>query len=579
MKRLFADSHKWMMVLALLAVAFLACDNGDDGTGGGDEEPVELPELADLVGRWGISQTVSGGNSQTGVPCENTLEVTSSGGFTYVDVARGSWLEGTMAFDVTDSSLTLTIGSETIDLKLLSIEDGAFTLQSEDNDGGTVTLSTQIFTALESGDCPGIELSQVVNKWSISSFSTQIFELQGEGDELGNVAGTEEMSNIPVNRFTTEFVGDGTYLTIDLVNEYDYSVGEFRRLDDHNMVLTFEDDEDEVEMLVHLTAIQGNTATFQTVRYSDDDGDGENDMGESRIVTSFTMTINDETVPTITEAELMGKWSVSAVTEAQFSGGQLLNENINDDIASNKMTLGFREENELLLIDLVLGPQIRLGDYEMLDASNILINLGDEDEGDDGDGGDDEEEDYEIFQLTSNSNGQIILQSFDRVHEDDQQDYDVESFEITLTKNDGSEPTVGDDELLGTWMVTEVEGLGENANGGGDDEGPQVGMLISFDAELAGDVSFEGQTVFVFDYEFLDLSNLLLTFQEEDGAGNAEESFNLFHVNARPGENLELLIYSVRTHDEGGDGDGGDGGEDEGDSNMELQFSIVLQKQ
>lgn len=208
----------------------------------------------------------------------------------------------------------------------------------------------------------------------------------------------------------------------------------------------------------------------------------------------------------------------------------------------------------------------------MLDASNILINLGDEDEGDGGD----EEVDYELFQLTANSNGQIILQSFDPVDEDDDEEYDLGSFEITLSKNDGSEPTVGEDEIIGTWMITEVEDLEEDTGDGEDGEGAQVGMLINFDAELAGMVSFEGQSVFELEYEFLDLSNLLLTFEEEGEGGTAEENYNLFHVNARPGEHLELMIYSIRGEE---DHDGGEGGEDDGDANMELQFRIVLQKQ
>ena len=82
------------MVLAMLAMALLACDPENDEPGGGGEEPTDLPGLADLAGRWGITQIQSGGNSQTTTPCENTLEITSSGDFTYVDAASGQWFEG-----------------------------------------------------------------------------------------------------------------------------------------------------------------------------------------------------------------------------------------------------------------------------------------------------------------------------------------------------------------------------------------------------------------------------------------------------------------------------------------------------
>ena len=369
-------------------------------------------------------------------------------------------------------------------------------------------------------------------------------------------------------------MGDGSYLNIDLVNEFSYNTGTFRRLDDQNLVLTFDDnDEEEVELLVHLKSLIGSTATFQTVRYTDDDGDGENEQGEQRLVTTFTMTINDETVPTISQEQLMGKWSISAVVESEFSDGMLRNEDINDNIPNNKMTLGFREDNELLFIDLVSGPQIRLGEFEMLDASNLLIHLGGDGE-DDGDGDDDEDEmEYEIFQLTSFTDGQAIMSSFERAEEDE--DFDLFSFELTMTKNDGTEPSITAGELIGTWEVMEVENLSEDGGGdGGGDEGPQVGMQIGFDDQLGGLVSFDGQTIFDFDYEMIDLSNILLTFEEESDGGNEEETFNLFHVNSSTGDRMELMIYIIRGPN---DDDGGDN--DDGDANMELEFRIIVEKQ
>ena len=274
----------------------------------------------------------------------------------------------------------------------------------------------------------------------------------------------------------------------------------------------------------------------------------------------------------------MGKWSINAVVESQFSDGMLRNEDIRDNIPHNKMILGFREEIELLFIDLVSGPQIRLGDYKMLDASNLLIRLGGSEEGD-GDG-DDNEMEYEIFQLTSFTDGQAIMSSFERA--DGDEDFDMYSFEITMTKNDGTKPSVSGEETIGTWEIIEVEDLSEDDGGGNDggaDEGPQVGMQIGFDDQLGGMISLDGQMIFDFEYELLDLSNILMIFEEESDGGNVEENYNLFHVGARPGGNLELYIYLIRgpndDHDGGDGGDNEDGGED---ANLELEFRVILQK-
>ena len=558
-------------ILCLLAFAFIflqTCSTSDDeDPGGGTTGPDELPSLADLVGRWGITSEVdAAGNTVTMVPCENTLELSSSGNFIIVQADRGSFLEGNAAFNNQDSTLTLTIGTEVIALKLLSVTDGTIELQFEsDNGPGQTTVNVNNFVKLESEDCASIDLATLVNKWSISTYTNQYYELQGEGDEIGEFVGSVQVSDIPANRFSTQFRTDGFYTTIDLVNEFDWSVGGFRQLDNQNLILTIVDDDGEAEdQLAHLKSIQGNTAVFQTVQYTDEDGDDE-----SRIVTEFTMTINDATVPTISDAALQGKWSASAVVESAFVGSQLVNEEINDNIPHNKMTLDFREEEELLFIDMVSGPQIRLGEYVRLDASNFLVVIDSEDEDDDDE---EDEPEYEIFQVTENEgDNRISLTTFEPG--DDGNDFDLATFELRLTKNTGDEPSIDANEIIANWEVTTVERLRDQAT----DDGPVVGMQIEFDASSEGLVSLNGQPAFEFIYEFLDISNLLLTFEgeeeEDDDDGDEEVDFNLFHINSRPGNGLEIIIYSIR-----GPNDDSDDEEDDEDSNMQIEFRIVLEE-
>lgn len=544
MKRLFEYSHKWLLALAMIALTFMACDPNenepDDGV-----DPTELPELADLVGRWGISQTQSGSNTNTTVPCENTLEIAANGNFLFVDVARANWLEGNVAFDVSDSSLTMTTTDQTLELKLVEVADGSFTLRFEDNDNGDITISTQLFTALESSDCAAFTTAELTNKWSIHSFTREVYELNGDGDQIGTLADTHTQENITENIFTIEFKSDGSAINIDHLNEFDYQTGQFRALDDHNLIVDFDSDDNEPGSLVHIQSVQWPYWVFENVDFEE----GE-DGAEYRVVTTFTIAQNSENVATISSSALMGKWSTDLVSEIGYQEGKEVYNDTHEEIPHNKMTMEFKDDGSFQFIDLLDEVGIRRGTYEFLDGSNLLLTMEEEDEGD----GESEEEEI-LFLLRQNVNdGRIVLFNGERAGEDHEGDgtphgdADLETIELVFDKNDGNEPGISDADLYGQWELIEVETMGETS---GNDEGPQVGMVIQFNENGTGSVLFDQQVVNTLEFDFLDRSNLMLFFDDNSGGSGNEPDPNIFHINGRPGGNLELLIYSPRDdHDD-----------------------------
>ena len=70
--------------------------------------------------------------------------------------------------------------------------------------------------------------------------------------------------------------------------------------------------------------------------------------------------------------------------------------------------------------------------------------------------------------------------------------------------------------------------------------------------------------------EWLDMSTMLIRFENEDEGGPEDRSHNLFHVNARSEGEVELTIYSPVREDEGPQGSGHSGG---------AEFRLIIKKQ
>ncbi len=593
------------IVLGLL-LFFQACTNTDDepgpGTGGGDEEL----SLANLVGRWGITQsTVDGGTPQTLVPCENTIQLDADGGFLVVNADEGVWREGNASFSPTDSILTIRSGGSEFTLKLLSWTEDTVEFRGEDNTGGgTAVFSTDRFVKLEDGDCPSITSAELQSKWSIDQMERTAYDIE-EG-ERGAMLGTELIEDIPYNKFTIEFKSDMSFVMIDLVNEFDYGLGTYRNLDDHNFIIEFDDDDgDDEEILLHLKINSDNGLSFMFVE-EDEINSGE----EVIIVTELDLVENDGSEPLVTAEQLEGKWSAGMFAERALLDGQVVAEHVEDQIPHNKLTLEFFDDNGALLIDLVDEIGFDRGEYMLLDGSNILLDIrGDEDDNE-------EEDNFELFHVMSVDGDAMTLKSFSRSDHDGDSgdgdggiandghgdgdggfDYDTREFELLMNKNSGSEPGIMSEELIGMWQVTDVEDLSQQGQAG---EGPQIGMVLNFAENGTGVVTFEEQEVATFSHEYLDMSNLLMIFDDNEGDGDGgtandgheeeEDNYNIFHIVSVSGNTVELILYEPDREDHG-DGDGsGDGtggtandGHGEGDEGEEESggptYRIVIQKQ
>ncbi len=582
--KLFFNVLKASGVL-LLAMFMNACSTSDDtDPGGGNQDPVEL-SIADIVGRWGIqSTTENGGAAQARIPCKNTLEIESNGDFLIVDANEGTWLEGNATFNQADSVLTLTITGQTLTVKILSVSATAFELQSTDGSGATQTVSVSEMVKLESADCASFEREEILTKWSINEFTRSRY-VDGQLDEENSI------ENIATNQFTIEFRSDGSALTFDYINEYDFSEGTFRMLDNHNLVVDFDQSDDDPGSLIHLDNVQWPYWIFESVEWDEESGSDN----EAIVVTTFSLIENDEQVPTISEQGLLGKWSASSIAQRTFHNGQLVDESVNDRIPHNKMTVEFFEGDDLQFIDLVEDFGFSNGAYRLLDGSNLLMSIDESGE-----------EEYDLFQVVAVNGDEIILRSFE-VPEDHggqgggeannghENEYDVRHSEITLNKNTGDEPSITGDELLGNWEVTEVENLAaavgdENSDG----DGPQVGMVLNFASGGSGMVTVKGQEVARFDFELIDGSNLALIFEDDnsDQGGNANDNheddsrYTVFHVNARPAGALELILYEPSRSDDHDDDNSGGGaandGHGEGNHDQDeggATHRIVMEKQ
>ncbi len=575
MKRLFEILKK--SSLLLLVLFMYACSTTDDSDPGGVTELA----LADIVGRWGIlTTTEDGGTPETLVPCDNTLEIQENGDFLVIEAADGEWVEGNASFNPADSILTLTINGQTETVKILSVSANGFVVQFNENDGGTVTVGTDAFVKLEDAACASVTSAELQQKWSVDQLERSAFEIT-EGDR-GDLLGTELFEDIDYNKFTIEFKSDGSFVMVDLVLEYDYGIGTYRNLDDHNLILEFEDDGGNSDgSLLHLTARNGTGLSFIIVD-EDENGAGEREQ----FVSKFDIIPNDDSEPTIAAEALEGKWSASSVTERAFLDDDLVGEEVNDMITHNRLTLEFFDDGGLQFINLVDEVGFSRGEYMLLDGSNILLNTGnDAGEGDD---------EFELFHVVAVSGDDLTVKSYEvgdheggsgggEANDGHEQEYDKREFELTISKNSGDEPSINDDELLGSWTVTEVENLGDDGN----DEGPVVDMVLEFVNDGTGEVTFGGQVVTTFDYEFIDDNNLKLIFADGDdgdgGGGEANDdhegesdNYNIFHIISNSGGLLELILFEPARDEGDGQGDGGQGGE--GDSGG-ATYRIVMQKQ
>lgn len=403
------------MSLILSLFVFQACETTGEDTPDG-EDPQQLPELADLVGRWGIFETIDDqGNRESSVPCRNTLEIHSSGDFLYVDASHGEWLEGNVQFNSADSSLQLSANGRVTLLKLSSMAEGNLEFRVEDHEGGAVRVNTQRFTLLEGEDCASFTSESITQKWSISAFSHAIYD----GENLLEERSGEDLKE---NLYTIEFKSDGTALTIDLINDFNFEQGAFRMIDNHNLVLDFDFEDDDPGSLVHLKNVQWPYWIFESVEYGIDERSGE----EVRMVRTFN-----------------------------------------------------------------------------------------------------------------------------------------------LVANSGNEPAFGSEELPGQWQITEVEVLRQQEPGE-ENEGPVVGMMLNFGTDGTGQVSMQGTEVTGLAYEMLDMSNLLVSFEDEENGNEEENNFSVFHVNAKSDGAIELIIFAPRREMES---------QHSGEHGGGPEFRILMEKQ
>ena len=529
---------KLLSLFAILSL-FQACSSNDDSPSGGNNDPEIELSLSDIVGRWGIIRvTEQGGSPETLVPCKNTLEIQANGDLLYVEADAGEWEEGHASFNSADSILTVTFGGQTETFKLLSVSETGFELEFTENDGGTVVVGSDEYVKLEGSDCASITTAEIATKWSVDEIDFKEYEIE-DGDDLGTLIDTDVQENIPYNKFTLEFSSDGSFIMIDLINEFDFEMGTYENLDDHNYVLSFDDEGLDDETLAHVLTRTDDFVTLMLAEYNDND--------DRRVVTELVIGENDGSEPTISESDLDGKWSASNVTERAFLEGQLIDEHVLSDIPHNQLTLEFYvDSEEIQLIDLVQEIEHVLGEFTLLDGSNLLLGLGDEDE----------EENLELFHILSADNGELTLISYDIRDNDgvggeantdhDELEYDLREFELSLNKNTGDEPGIDEDELLGEWVLTEVESFDLNSP---SDDGPQVGMVLAFINDGSGEISSGGDIVTTFDFELIDMSNVLVEFDDE------EEGFTIFHLIEYSSDVLEIILFEPARE---GDGEGQD---------------------
>ena len=541
-------NDRFFAALLLLFVWVQACETSGDEDPGNGNESNEVPELADLVGRWGISQTEDAqGNSTIMEPCSNSLEIWAGGEFLYVNVAQGSWLEGTIGFDQADSAITLSSGTDINSVKMLAISSTELTLQFEE-DGNPIT---QRLVLLGQEDCAAFDNSSLHNKWSINELSRDIYE-------GGTLLAQPTISDIPENLMTLDFQSDGSLQRFDYVNEYRFDQGAFRLLDNHNMVIDFNGNDEDPGTLVHINRVQWPYWIMETVTFNP-----ENDQ---RVVTRFSMSLNSDEVPVISNEDILGKWSASHLQEQFFNEGNLEDQVVFDQVPHNQLTLQFNADATYSFIDLVRSVVVMQGSYELLDGSNVVLYLSDHHHGND----DDKHcPDQLLFHLDRNESGQRIrLTNYQYAanngNDSNESGYELDSFALSLTKNTGDEPGIGHEQLMGPWQISGVTDL--RGPGHDPDEGPQEGMVLNFSENGSGDVLFEQQVITGLNYNMLDRSNLMITFQD-DNSDEEEQAFNVFHIEGRDASLMELVIFSPSRTDE-----------DQQEAQGGAEFRVVLEK-
>jgi hypothetical protein len=543
--------------LFILLSIFQACSN-DDEPGGGNNGPDEELSLSNIVGRWGISSSsVVGGANETLVPCKNTLEIQENGDFLYVEADAGEWQEGRATFNNSDSTLTVTFDGQTETFKLLSVSETGFELEFTENDGSNIVVGSDEYVLLDNSDCSSVESNEITEKWSVEEIDFKEYEIEDE-DDFGTLTDTQVFEDVPYNKFTMEFKSDGSFIMIDLIFEYDFGLGTFENLDDHNYLIAFDDEDGQDRTLAHVSSRTSETVTLMMVDYND----------SRRVVTELTIRVNDGSEPTISESDINGKWSASSVIERVFVDDNLDSEDVLIDIPHNKLTLDFDvSSDKAQLIDLVQEIGYVQGDFFLLDGSNLVIDFGGE-EGQEGD-----EENFELFHVISSDDHQLSLINFENGRQDGEggsggeanngdgeMEFDRREFEVSLNKNTGEEPGIAKEELIAEWTLLEVENLDPNSE---DGEGPMVGMVITFNDDGSGVVNLDGAEVTSFEFDMIDMSNIVLAFDEggEGGVmnnGDDEENqneYSLFHIIEAGSETLELIIYEP-SRGNGGEGEG-----------------------
>ena len=270
----------------------------------------------------------------------------------------------------------------------------------------------------------------------------------------------------------------------------------------------------------------------------------------------FTLLEGEDCAAFTTES-LTKKWSIRAFEQHFYDGETLHDQHSAEDIKENLYTIEFKADGRALIIDLFDQYNYEQGVYRMLDNHNLVVDF--------------DFEDDDPGSLIHLENVQWPYWIFERVSfatEPAQSEVLRSVSTFSMTENSGDEPAFGQDELPGQWQITAVEALQEPGPGE-DNEGPVVGMVLQFDTNGTGQVSMQGEKVIGLAYEMLDMSTLLLRFENEEDEDQEDSSHNLFHVNARSGGEVALTIYSPM-REEGPQGDSHSGG---------AEFRLTIKKQ
>jgi hypothetical protein len=333
-----------------------------------------------LSGKWSITKQVEVLTDNSGNVIETetmtqeedmfTIEFLSPTSARIIMVEDGMWANATWSVNEADSMMQLafTIDDEAIDvqLKIKSLTATDATLYEEDTeeiDGQPATFENTITFKKNGDNIPNLSTEMIEGKWSVNS---QVIEGlvdendDGKFDENNEVMFTMDMSEIPFNRLTREFMSNGRILEIDTYLESNYNThSEWNMLDGSNIVIT----EDEMSFLVHITSVNGDLINAMFIRY-DEENDGQGNLIPIKYIGELTMSLNNGDEPSFSDADLAANWELMEVKD--YKNGVL---NPESDAPVGAI-LSFVNDGSGTMS---LGQESIVLEWDMVDKSNFTL--------------------------------------------------------------------------------------------------------------------------------------------------------------------------------------------------------------